>query len=36
MVFLHLRVSREDVIDATGWEIRFAVPLETTPKTDAK
>ncbi|NLY59140.1 MAG: CoA-transferase subunit beta, partial [Gammaproteobacteria bacterium] len=28
---LHPGVTREQVIDATGWEIRFADQLETTP-----
>lgn len=27
---LHTNVTREDVIEATGWEIRFADQLETT------
>ncbi|MHB0775206.1 CoA-transferase subunit beta [Halomonas sp. WWR20] len=29
---LHPGVTREQVQDATGWEIRFADPLETTPE----
>lgn len=32
VVSLHPGVSREDVIDATGWEIRFAEQLESTPE----
>ena len=31
VVSLHPGVSREDVIDATGWDIRFAEQLATTP-----
>jgi glutaconate CoA-transferase subunit B len=27
-------VAREDVVEATGWEIRFAEQLETTPVPD--
>ncbi|WP_163558448.1 CoA-transferase subunit beta [Halomonas sp. NO4] len=30
VVSLHPGVTREDVIEATGWEIRFAESLETT------
>jgi glutaconate CoA-transferase subunit B len=29
-------VTREDVIEATGWEIRFADQLETTPAPTAE
>lgn len=29
---LHPTVTREQVVDATGWDIRFAEPLETTPE----
>src|SRR5690606_41550084 len=29
---LHPGVTREQVIEATGWEIRFAEQLETTPE----
>lgn len=29
-------MTREDVIEATGWEIRFADQLETTPEPSAK
>ncbi len=32
VVSLHPGVSREDVIDATGWEIRFTEQLEITPE----
>ena len=32
VVSLHPGVTREDVIEATGWEIRFAEQLETTPE----
>ncbi|BCB09554.1 3-oxoadipate--succinyl-CoA transferase subunit B [Vreelandella venusta] len=32
VVSLHPGVSREDVIDATGWDIRFAEQLESTPE----
>jgi glutaconate CoA-transferase, subunit B len=32
VVSLHPGVSREDVIEATGWEIRFADTLESTPE----
>ena len=32
VVSLHPGVTREDVIDATGWEIRFAEQLESTPE----
>ncbi len=35
VVSLHPNVSREDVIEATGWEIRFAESLETTPEPSA-
>lgn len=33
---LHPGVTREQVIDATGWEIRFADQLDTTPEPSAK
>jgi glutaconate CoA-transferase subunit B len=33
---LHPNVTREEVIEATGWEIRFAEQLETTPEPSAK
>jgi len=33
---LHPNVTREDVIEATGWEIRFAEQLETTPAPTAE
>ena len=33
---LHPGVTREDVINATGWEIRFADELGTTPAPTAK
>lgn len=36
VVSLHPGVSREDVIEATGWEIRFACELESTPVPSAK
>jgi len=32
VVSLHPGVSREDVIEATGWEIRFTGDLESTPE----
>ncbi|MEG3079167.1 CoA-transferase subunit beta [Halomonas sp. 5021] len=32
VVSLHPGVSREDVIDATGWEVRFAEQLASTPE----
>lgn len=32
VVSLHPGVTREDVIDATGWDIRFAEQLESTPE----
>ncbi|WFM71661.1 CoA-transferase subunit beta [Halomonas sp. CKK8] len=32
VVSLHPGVSREEVCDATGWEIRFAGDLESTPE----
>jgi len=32
VVSLHSGVSREDVINATGWDIRFAEQLESTPE----
>ncbi|EPC02836.1 3-oxoadipate:succinyl-CoA transferase subunit B [Litchfieldella anticariensis FP35 = DSM 16096] len=35
VVSLHPGVSREDVYDATGWEIRFAEQLESTPEPNA-
>lgn len=34
VVSLHPGVTREDVIEATGWEIRFADQLGTTPEPD--
>ncbi|KAA8985401.1 CoA-transferase subunit beta [Halospina sp. K52047b] len=34
VVSLHPGVTREDVVEATGWEIRFAEQLETTPVPD--
>ncbi|WP_108446930.1 CoA-transferase subunit beta [Halomonas denitrificans] len=36
VVSLHPGVSREDVSDATGWEIRFADELEHTPEPSAR
>ncbi|MBD3895589.1 CoA-transferase subunit beta [Halomonas sp. ML-15] len=36
VVSLHPGVTREDVIEATGWEIRFAETLESTPVPSAK
>lgn len=36
VVSLHPGVSREDVIEATGWEIRFAEQLEATPEPSIK
>ncbi|MCK0745161.1 CoA-transferase subunit beta [Chromohalobacter nigrandesensis] len=36
VVSLHPGVTRDDVIEATGWEIRFAEQLETTPTPDAR
>ena len=33
---LHPNVTREDVINATGWEIRFADELGTTPAPTAE
>ena len=33
---LHPNVTRKDVIAATGWEIRFAEQLETTPEPTAE
>ncbi|MBW6393250.1 CoA-transferase subunit beta [Halomonas sp. Y3S6] len=36
VVSLHPGVSREDVIEATGWEIRFAETLESTPEPSAR
>jgi len=36
VVSLHPGVSREDVIDATGWDIRFAEQLESTPEPSAR
>ena len=36
VVSLHPGVTREDVIEATGWEIRFAERLETTPEPSAR
>ncbi|WP_208108519.1 CoA-transferase [Halomonas ventosae] len=35
VVSLHPGVSREDVCDATGWEIRFAGELASTPEPSA-
>nr|WP_297458375.1 CoA-transferase subunit beta [uncultured Halomonas sp.] len=32
---LHPGVTREQVVDATGWELRFAETLETTPEPNA-
>lgn len=32
VVSLHPGVTREDVIEATGWEIRFAEQLDSTPE----
>lgn len=34
VVSLHPGVTHEDVIEATGWEIRFAEQLQTTPEPD--
>lgn len=36
VVSLHPGVTREDVVEATGWEIRFAEQLESTPEPSAK
>ena len=36
VVSLHPGVTREDVVEATGWEIRFAEQLEVTPEPSAK
>ncbi|MCI0509710.1 glutaconate CoA-transferase subunit B [Chromohalobacter marismortui] len=36
VVSLHPGVTRDDVIEATGWEVRFAEQLETTPTPDAR
>ncbi len=36
VVSLHPGVSREDVIEATGWEIRFVETLESTPEPSAR
>ena len=33
---LHPSVTRKDVVDATGWDIRFADNTETTPEPTAK
>ena len=33
---LHPNVTREEVIDATGWEIRFADQLDSTPAPTAE
>ena len=33
---LHPNVTREDVIEATGWDIRFATQLERTPAPSAE
>ncbi|RCV88303.1 CoA-transferase subunit beta [Vreelandella rituensis] len=35
VVSLHPGVTRDDVIQATGWEIRFAETLESTPVPEA-
>ena len=35
VVSLHPGVTRDDVIEATGWEIRFAEQLESTPEPSA-
>jgi len=35
-VSLHPGVSREEVIEATGWEVRFAEQLESTPEPSEK
>ncbi|UTA79643.1 CoA-transferase subunit beta [Halomonas sp. XH26] len=35
VVSLHPGVTRENVIDATGWDIRFAEQLESTPEPNA-
>ena len=35
VVSLHPGVTREQVIDATGWDIRFAEQLESTPEPNA-
>ncbi|PAU72033.1 CoA-transferase subunit beta [Vreelandella alkaliphila] len=35
VVSLHPGVTCEDVIDATGWDIRFAEQLESTPEPNA-
>lgn len=35
VVSLHPVVTREQVIDATGWDIRFAEQLESTPEPNA-
>ncbi|RUR54293.1 CoA-transferase subunit beta [Vreelandella populi] len=32
VVSLHPGVTREEVMDATGWEVRFAEKLESTPE----
>ncbi|MDV6318168.1 CoA-transferase subunit beta [Chromohalobacter sp. HP20-39] len=36
VVSLHPGVTRDDVVEATGWEVRFAEQLETTPTPDAR
>ena len=36
VVSLHPGVSREDVTEATGWEVRFAEQLESTPEPSEK
>ena len=36
VVSLHPGVTRDEVIDATGWDIRFADQLETTPAPTAE
>ncbi|MGC3874369.1 CoA-transferase subunit beta [Halomonas sp. GXIMD04776] len=33
---LHPGVTKEDVIEATGWEVRFADSLEATPEPNAR
>ncbi|WP_312845173.1 CoA-transferase subunit beta [Vreelandella populi] len=36
VVSLHPGVTREEVMDATGWEVRFADQLESTPEPSEK
>jgi len=36
VVSLHPGVTREDVVEATGWEIRFAEQIEATPEPSAE